>query len=136
MILGERLKQLRKDKYSQEELAELLHVHNNTVSKWETGGMEPRAKRVTELAQLLGTTSAYLLGDTDDPAPVKQFPFAHEDKKISDTTKDDGRNYKLIYVFSNGEKLELPATPEYTGLFRDLVIQGRQTITSAPVAAG
>lgn len=68
MIFGERLKKLREKRYSQEQLADLLHVHNNTISKWENGNQEPRTKRVTQLAQILGTTAAYLLGETDDPA--------------------------------------------------------------------
>ena len=33
MDFGERLRKLRKDKYSQEELAALLKIHSNTISK-------------------------------------------------------------------------------------------------------
>ena len=49
MDFGERLKKLRKGKYSQEELAALLKIHANTISKWESGAMEPRSKRVKQL---------------------------------------------------------------------------------------
>ena len=68
MAFGERLKGLREGKFSQEQLADLLHVHNNTISKWENGAQEPRTKRVTELARILGTTTAYLLGTSDNPS--------------------------------------------------------------------
>ena len=40
MTFGEKLKGLRKEKgYSQEELAGLLEVSRQAVSKWESGGM-------------------------------------------------------------------------------------------------
>ncbi|WP_368182357.1 helix-turn-helix transcriptional regulator [Anaerotruncus rubiinfantis] len=38
MTFGEKLKQLRiKQEYSQEALAELLHVSRQAVTKWENG---------------------------------------------------------------------------------------------------
>ena len=69
MVFGERLRLLRHRKYSQEELANLLHVHNNTISKWESGTQAPRMTKMKELASILGTTVAYLMGDTDNPLP-------------------------------------------------------------------
>ena len=83
MLFGERLRQLREGKYSQEELAEKLNVHNNTISKWETGKQEPRAQKVAELARLLGTSTAYLLGDTDDPEP-SQLTIEDFSKKLNE----------------------------------------------------
>ena len=54
-----------KSENTQEELAEKMNVHSITISKWETGAQEPHSKRVAELARILGTSTAYLLGDTD-----------------------------------------------------------------------
>lgn len=59
MLLGERLRRLREGKYSQEDIASMLNVHNNTISKWENGMQEPRAKRIAELAKILGTTIVF-----------------------------------------------------------------------------
>ena len=37
MKLGEKIKALRKGKYTQEKLAELIDVHVNTLLRWERG---------------------------------------------------------------------------------------------------
>ena len=105
MILGERLKKLREGKYSQEDIANMLHVHNNTISKWENGIQEPRANRVKELAKILGTTSAYLLGDTDNP--LLEQPLLENNTKTS--TNSPSTNGMLVYE-ANGERFEAPPT--------------------------
>ena len=69
MVFGERLKKIRAKKFSQEELADLMKVHNNTISKWERGENIPNSSRLSKLAEILGTSTAYLLGETDDPTP-------------------------------------------------------------------
>ena len=110
MILGERLKHLREGKYSQEDIANMLHVHNNTISKWENGTQEPRANRIAELAKILGTTSAYLLGDTDNPS-VK-FASSTVENNIANIEQQDGNissNGMLVYEV-NGERFEAPPT--------------------------
>lgn len=71
MDLGERIRALRKRKYTQEELAELVKVHVNTVIRWERGDRTPDAERLRELAKVLNTSTAYLLGETDDPTRVE-----------------------------------------------------------------
>lgn len=107
MVFGERLKQLREGKYTQEELAEKMNVHNITISKWENGIQEPHSKRVTELARILGTSTAYLLGDTDNPAPDEGVN-AHVRQQ---STQERNTNMATI-TLDNGKKVEAPATPE------------------------
>jgi len=68
MDFGERLKRVRKGRYNQEELASLIGVHTNTISRWENGSRSPDAGTLQKLAQALDTTTAYLLGEVDDPA--------------------------------------------------------------------
>lgn len=123
MVFGERLKHLREGRYSQEDLAEKLNVHNNTISKWENGLQEPRAKKVAELARILGTTPAYLLGDTDNPdnnanLSKAQYEMPPEVKNVGKT---------LVYE-RNGERLELPPTEESYAIFREIarMIAGRE----------
>lgn len=113
MIFGERLKKLREGKFSQEQLADLLHVHNNTISKWENGTQEPRTKKVTELARILGTTSAYLLGDTDDPSITQDEKSVNS--SISHTKQQSSKEHSvnhgmLVYETKDGERFEAPPT--------------------------
>ena len=54
---------------SQAKLADAVGVDNNTVSRWERGLFKITLDYIPKLAIALGTTSAYLLGETDDPNP-------------------------------------------------------------------
>lgn len=69
MELGKRLQLLRKKKgLSQEELAQMLSVTRQTVSKWELGQSEPDLQFVSRLSEIFGVTTDYLIkGDVDDP---------------------------------------------------------------------
>ena len=54
MSLGEKLLSLRKKKgLSQEEVADLLHVTRQTVSKWETDQSTPDFDKVVPILSLI-----------------------------------------------------------------------------------
>lgn len=113
MNIGERLRKLREGKYTQEELAEKMKVHSITISKWETGAQIPHGSRISELARVLGTTPAYLLGDTDNPdKPAEKSNALPE---LNPSGND------LVYE-RNGTRLVLPNTPETRTLFERLVM--------------
>ena len=65
MSIGERMRQLRKGKYTQEALAEAVGVHVNTINKWENGKRAPDAAKLLTLAKALNTTVAYLTDEED-----------------------------------------------------------------------
>lgn len=68
MCLGAKLKIRRKQMgLSQEQLGDLVDFHVNTVRRWENGSRSPDADTLQKLAQALDTTTAYLLGETEDP---------------------------------------------------------------------
>ena len=127
MELKDKLKELRRGKYSQEELAALLKVSYVTVSRWENGAMTPTMKYIPKLAEALNTTSAYLLGDTDDPRPVNssvdkvepvqtEINFEPVDK-VDTALKTSVDKGTLRYKFSNGQEIEVPNTPEMAEQF-------------------
>ena len=56
------IKKLRVEKnMNQEQLAEQLHVTRQAVSNWETGKTQPDIETLTQLAQLFGVSTEYLI---------------------------------------------------------------------------
>lgn len=76
--IGQRIKYLRKKRgWSQEQLliqvrrqlGDFRAFHRVTLSRIENDHQQPSEKLLPVLAQVLGTTTDYLLGLTDDPRP-------------------------------------------------------------------
>lgn len=64
MDIGIKINKLRKEKgLSQEELASLLNVSRQTISKWESNNGLPDAYNLVELSKLFNVTTDYLLRD-------------------------------------------------------------------------
>ena len=65
MTFGEKLSKLRKESnYTQEQLASVLGVSRQSVSKWETGDALPEITKLKALAELFEVTTDFLLDDT------------------------------------------------------------------------
>lgn len=68
-MISKRIAIARKGKgWIQTQLAEALGVSVDTVRRWEQGKRPPDTEMLQKLAQALDTSTAYLLGETDDPA--------------------------------------------------------------------
>lgn len=62
--IGEKIKKLRKQKgVSQEETAFELGVTRQTVSKWESGAMQPNAESIRMLSDYFGVSPVCFFGD-------------------------------------------------------------------------
>ncbi|HHP1039788.1 TPA: helix-turn-helix domain-containing protein [Bacillus thuringiensis] len=67
MIFSERLKEEReKRNWSQNDLAEKLHVSRQSVSKWETGKNYPSIEIIIHLSDLFGITIDELLRSNEE----------------------------------------------------------------------
>ena len=65
--IGKNIKLFRKEfKMTQSELAELIGVSMQAVSKWETDAGMPDISQIIPLARVLGTSTDMILGDLDD----------------------------------------------------------------------
>ena len=63
------IKELREDRdIKQRELAEILHVSQNTYSQYETGVISLTADVLIQLADFYHVSTDYLLDRTEDPA--------------------------------------------------------------------
>ena len=74
MTLGARINRLRTEKkLSQGELAEILSVSRQSISKWETDGSVPELDKLIKLSQLFGITlDELVMGEAEE----KQQPSA------------------------------------------------------------
>lgn len=64
------IRNLREDHdYRQRQLADVLHVSQNTYSQYETGVIELTAEKLLLLADFYNVSADYLLGRTEDAAP-------------------------------------------------------------------
>ena len=69
---GERLRSLRKrDKLTQQDVADYLQIHRTTYTKYETRCVTPDQEGLVRLAALFGVSVDYLLGRTVDDATPK-----------------------------------------------------------------
>ena len=71
MTLGENICRLRTEKgMSQGDLADLLEVSRQSVSKWETGSSVPELDKLVKLSGLFGVGLDELVkGEKADPGP-------------------------------------------------------------------
>lgn len=73
MGIGAKVTSLRKNKkMTQDDLANVLGVSAQTVLRWEKETRTPDAEMLPKIANALGTTVSYLIGETSDPFRVTQ----------------------------------------------------------------
>lgn len=146
---GERLKTLRKAaEITQQELADNLGVHLQTVSKWERGISEPDFSLLGGIASALGVTFERLLG-TDESDCTYGGYFSPEDegralasaRRAKGESQDDiaaavGVSSDIVSKWERGiicpdiEQLcalsvhfDVPASKLYFGITQDVVIE-------------
>lgn len=70
--------ELRKEKgFTQQDLANKLHITDKAISKWERGLSYPDITSISTLANILGVESSYLI----DLCKSEDNPYVEEDKK-------------------------------------------------------
>ncbi|AEE97615.1 helix-turn-helix domain-containing protein [Mahella australiensis] len=103
MSVGERLKQLRQQrKLTLRDLSQKAGISISFLSDIENGRSNPSLKRLSELAEVLGTTVSYLLGE-DEPNIVSDNNTAME---IANRLKELRKQRKWS-VAETAEKLGL-----------------------------
>lgn len=67
-----RIKDLREDRdLTQREIAEFLHIKQNTYSQYENGQRQIPIECLILLAKYYNTSTDYILGLTNNPTPYK-----------------------------------------------------------------
>ena len=132
MNIGNKITQLRNEhKMSQSELADLLDVSRQTISKWECNICDPEVGRIVQMAKIFNVTTDYLLDNETDNKTIKKF-YADKKRKIKENKflilSISFVNLALVLftialIYSNVKNLVLPNPdgPVYTGLKAHLI---------------
>ena len=128
MTLGEKIKNLRKGKYTQEELAYRIGVHVNTLIRWERGDTTPTVDKLKSIADALGTTSDYLLGESVVSASHKdKVPFESVSPNVDDAVG------KRLIIKQGDLYINLPESSEgFDALRRFFDSQTAKTVALSP----
>ena len=91
MTFGEKLSKLRKENnYTQEQLADILRVSRQSVSKWELDETYPETEKIIQLSKLFDCSVDYLLiEDITEKRATKNRVF---------TTKNKERAKKILKI--------------------------------------
>lgn len=95
MTLGNKLSRLRKENnYTQEQLAEILGVSRQSISKWESDISYPETDKLIHLSNLFGCSLDYLLKENDESNDYgKKTDFDNSDSNYANS----GSNYSDAY---------------------------------------
>jgi transcriptional regulator with XRE-family HTH domain len=105
MEISERIQQLRKAAgYSQEKLAELLHVSRQAISKWESGATLPTIDNLTELSKIFHVSISELLQGQEADKDHTAEAAAYDQKKTEEDNLISLESLKLI-LHENEERI-------------------------------
>lgn len=98
---ADRLKDLRKKKsLSQAELSEAIGVHFTQLSRYERGETKPNAQAMSKLAQVLETTTDFLMNGTSDETAVSaglDKEIIARFKQVQELDKEDKKTVLSLF---------------------------------------
>lgn len=83
VIIGHRLKELRKGKLTQEQLAKYLEVDQSMITKLENGTRSLNTTLIEKICNLFGCTEEYLVGESEEYIPLN-FAFRSNAIQVED----------------------------------------------------
>lgn len=98
MEFAEKLITLRKSKeLTQEQLADILSVSRQSVSKWENGQVIPDVEKIVELSKIFDVTTDYLLQPSEiDELSIKTEILEQQQKQMMEREKKRSRISKNV----------------------------------------
>ena len=100
MTFGKKIALLRKDLgLSQTELAKNLNTSVSVISRYERDEMIPSVDTAKKLAELLGSTVGYLLGETDNANLFKDPAMLQRLSDLENMQNDDKTH--ILHVLDN-----------------------------------
>ena len=141
-ILNRIIQLLKERNYTQKDLTNYLDIEKSAFSAWKSGKSKSYLKYITDIAEYLDTTVAYLFGDTDDPVDYEKTDeyinapldilenFGHDPKKVYEIQKAvDEDRAKDSYEYQQSIISTMTASEIFTiKKYRDLDSHGKELV--------
>lgn len=102
MIVGERLRELRKTKaLSRRELAEELQIGEANVQRYEDGKSDAGSEIVVKIARYFNVSADFLLGLSDNPIPNKQGELSIQELHVLSAWRQGARVEAIRVIVSD-----------------------------------
>ena len=97
MILADKIiNERKKNGWSQEELAEMLSVSRQSVSKWEGAQAAPDLNKIIKMAEIFGVSTDYLLKDEIEESDNASYNEDANDNVKKVSLEDAQRFIKIV----------------------------------------
>lgn len=108
-VYGDRIRRLRQERgWSLQDLSERCHLSRGFLHDIEKGRKDPSVESLERIAQALNVSTAYLLGETDDPAPANIGELIDMARKGDRAARDRLIEHFLPLVAQVVRSLETP----------------------------
>ncbi len=106
MKFGEMLKSLRiEQRYTQQELADILNLSKSNISKYESNSIEPNLDTIQKIADFFKVSTDYLLGRSiiRNPETQGKTIAAHQDGELTEEEKEELNDF-VDFLYSKRNK--------------------------------
>ena len=128
MSIGQNIKKYRKEKgYTQRELADLIGVSVQAISKWETDTGAPDISQVVPLASALDISTDALF-DYEHHTIPKDFEELRKDyhrQEVFRDQRDSAKNYKMLNAYFSAHPQNSEAASLCLKCLVDMIVAGK-----------
>ena len=127
MTLGEKIARQRKElNYTQEQLADILGVSRQSISKWESDIAYPETDKLIELGKLFDCSMDYLLKEeVTEKSGAQTSDFTEKIKEISRNVMTEKNNRKAKGILKIiGIILAAALTIDIISMILNFLVQG------------
>lgn len=128
MSIGQNIKKYRKEKgYTQRELADLIGVSVQAISKWETDTGAPDISQVVPLASALDISTDALF-DYEHYTMPKDFEELRKDyhrQEVFRDQRDSAKNYKMLNAYFSAHPQNSEAASLCLKCLVDMIVAGK-----------
>ena len=116
MILADKIiNERKKNGWSQEELAEMLSVSRQSVSKWEGAQSVPDLNKIIKMAEIFNVSTDYLLKDEIEEDPSRESAIISSEEEVERNIRKVSLEEAIRYI--NTVKKNTPSAVIATMLF-------------------